>query len=146
MLAPVAVARRLKIQCLGLAWNWKFPARTSSIALDGDQNPFEQNVLRVAAGGQGVAGVGEMEMLRGEQNLHNPSSAILLPHSEAAEPTLADRRKNQIGPKKSHAIKLHGKYPKPILSPMMQFTVSRQGVNTPGKAPIINGLPFLKLF
>jgi hypothetical protein len=81
-------------------------------------------------------------MLRGERNLHNPSSANLLPDLEAGELTLADRGENQAGPKKSHALKLHGKYPKPFLSSMMQFTVSTQGVNTPGKAHIISGLPF----
>src|ERR1700747_1853523 len=76
MLAPVAVARHLKIQCFRLAQNSKFPARAFSLVLDGDQKLFERNVLRGAAGGQGVAGAGEMEMLRGERNLHNPSTAI----------------------------------------------------------------------
>jgi hypothetical protein len=140
MLAPVAVARGLKIQSFGLAQNWKSPARAYSIVFDGGQKPFERNVLRVAAVGQGVAGAGEMEMLRGEQKLHKPSSAILLPHSEAGDLTLADRRKNQTGPKKSHAIKLHGKYPKPILSSIIQFTVSAKGVNTLSRAPIIGDL------
>jgi hypothetical protein len=83
-----------------------------------------------------------MEMLQGERNLHNPSSANPLPDLEAGELTLANRGENQAGPKKSHALKLHGKYPKPILSSIVQFTVNSQGVNTPGKAHIISGLPF----
>jgi hypothetical protein len=113
ILAPVAVARRLKIQCFRLAQNSKFPARTFSLVLDGDQKLFERNVLRGAAGGQGVAGAGEMAMLRGERNLHNPSTAILLPDLEAGELTLADRGENQAGPKKSHALKLHRSIPNP---------------------------------
>ena len=41
------------------------------------------------------------------------------------------------------SLELHGKYPKPILPPILQFTVSTQGVNSRGEA---RGLPFLKPF
>jgi hypothetical protein len=130
MLAPVAVAGRLKIQCFGSAQKSHSPAPEFFLALDGDQKLLEQNALRGAAGSHQIAGAGEMEMLRGKRNLHNLSSANLLPDLEAGKRTLADRDENQASPKKSHNLKLHGKYPKPNLSSIMQFAVSIQGVNT----------------
>lgn len=76
-----------------------------------------------------------MEMLRGERNLHNPSSAILLPDLQAGELTLADRGGKQDGPKKSHAFKAHRKYPKFVPSLRIQFTIIIQEVNTSGSRP-----------
>lgn len=72
-------------------------------------------------------------MLRGERNLHNPSSAILLPDLQAGEIVLADRGGHQTGPKKAIPLKFLGKYPKLVPSLRIQFTISIQEVNTSGR-------------